>query len=429
MRIVDLTNIYSDVGGGVRTFHRQKFDYFARHPEHSYALVAPGSENETVEYEGGRLHYVKGFAVSHRDSPKGYRIMYDVNRVRKIFRQEIPDVVEIGGPYTDPWFAKIAKLYCDPVFVGFYHLEFRDAHIEPWISRWPAWAQRATMRFFDWSLRFMYKQNMHATFVASKCVRDELAEIGVDNTILTPLGVDVDKFDAARRDEMLRASWGTGPDHRVLLHAGRLSVEKGTNVVLSAAERLLEDPRVHVVFAGRGPMTPQIEDLAAGHDRVHFMGYVSDPRHLGAIFASCDAYLGTGPYETFGLAILEALSSGLPVVATDQGAGPELVQNSRAGLLFRAGDSADLVEKVGELLGMDLGVLSHRARKFAVENGTWKRTFDLMYGHYSRLLAVHRGETVPRAFVPRYGDVRLEEPGLAGFAPAMVKSPVRAVAP
>jgi glycosyltransferase involved in cell wall biosynthesis len=340
-------------------------------------------------------------------------MMYDVNRIRKIFKQERPDVVEIGGPYTDPWFAKLAKLYCDPVFVGFYHLEFRDAHIEPWIEGWPVWAQRATMRFFDWSLRFMYQRNMNATFVASKVVQDELAEIGVTNTILTPLGVDTTRFDPARRDDELRWSWGVGTADKVLLHAGRLGVEKGTHVVLSAAERLLEDPRVHIVLAGRGGMTPQIEDLAAGHDRIHFLGYISDPAKLGAIFASCDAYLGTGPYETFGLCILEALASGLPVVATDEGAGAELAENSRAGLVFKAGDSQNLVEQVRELMRMDLRRLSRRARYFAVTNGTWKHTFDLMFGHYRRLLAMHRGEQVPEVEEqPVFGEQFVGAPNL-----------------
>jgi alpha-1,6-mannosyltransferase len=257
------------------------------------------------------------------------------------------------------------------------------------------------MKFFDWSLKFMYQQNMDATFVASKCVQDELAQVGINNTILTPLGVDTRKFDPLRRDPGVRRSWGAGPGDKVLLHAGRMSVEKGTNVVLGAAERLLDDPRIHLVMAGRGGMTPQVEDLAAGHDRVHYMGYVADPERLGAIFASCDAYLGTGPFETFGLAILEALASGLAVVATDEGAGPELVENSGAGLTFNAGDSESLVQKVHELLSYDLRRLGAMARHFAVTNGTWTSTFDLMYRHYGRLLAARRGEDLSRFLEPR----------------------------
>lgn len=429
MHIVDLTNLYSDVGGGVRTFHKQKFEYFERKPGFSYALVAPGEENRTVVLPGGRLHYVKGFPVAVKDSPSGYRLMYDVNRIRRIFKMERPDVVEIGGPYTDPWFAKIAKLYCDPVFVGFYHLEFRDAHIEPAIEGWPEWAQKATMRFFDWSLRFMYKKNMDATFVASRCVQDELAQIGIDNTILTPLGVDTAKFDPVRRQEEIRRAWNAGPHDRVLLHAGRLSVEKGTNVVLGAAERLLDDPSVHLVIAGRGGMSAQVEDLAAGHDRVHYMGYVSDPERLGAIFASCDAYLGTGPYETFGLAILEALASGLPVVTTDEGAGAELAVNSAAGLLFRAGDSESLVAEARKLIAMDLAMLRRRARHYAITNGTWTRTFDLMFSHYARLLARRHGESVPTFEMPVEVHDLIHPVSTPVLAPAMSRRQIGAIAP
>lgn len=390
MRITDLNNIYSDVGGGVRTYHHQKLKYFESRPEHRYAMIVPGAESREVRHPGGTVYYVKGFPVEAKDSGPGYYLMYDVAAILRAFKRERPDVVEIGGPYTDPWFARIARLCSDPLFVGFYHLEFRDAHIEPWIARWPALAQRATLSFFDWALRFMYQGNMTATFVGSEVVQRELAEIGITNTVLTPLGVDIEKFDPARRDEAVRQRWGAEPADRVLLHAGRLCVEKGTRTILDASEGLLEDPTVHIVMAGRGGLAREVEAQAAGHPRFHYLGYVSDPAELGAAFASADAYLATGPYETFGLAVLEALASGLPVVATDEGAGTELAINSGAGVVFKAQDPASLLEKTRELLDQDLEELGRVARRYAEEHGTWKRTFDLMYRRYEELLAEHR---------------------------------------
>jgi len=123
---------------------------------------------------------------------------------------------------------------------------------------------------------------------------------------------------------------------------------------------------------------------------------VSDPCDLGAAFASADGYLATGPYETFGLAVLEALASGLAVVATDEGAGTELAIKSGAGVVFEARNPASLAAKAREILAMDLETLGRKARRFAEEHGTWKRTFDLMYGHYDRLLDEHRGELASR---------------------------------
>jgi alpha-1,6-mannosyltransferase len=386
MRITDLNNIYSDVGGGVRTYHQQKLRYFERHPEHSYSMIVPGAESTTVHHPGGRVHYVKGFAVEAKDSGPGYYMMYDVMQILRAFELERPEIVEIGGPYTDPWFARIAKLQANPVFVGFYHLEFRDAHIEPLIARWPALARRATMSFFDWALRFMYQDTMQATFVGSEVVQRELAEIGITNTILTPLGVDTEKYDSGRRDETVRRSWGAQPGDRVLFHAGRLCVEKGTRTILDAADRLLEDPTVHIVMAGRGGLARESEAKAKAHPRFHHLGFVSDPDDLGAAFASADAYLATGPYETFGLSVLEALASGIPVIATDEGAGTELALRSGAGLVFKAQDPTALVEKTRELLTMDLVAMGKVARRFAEEHGSWQRTFDLMYDHYQRLI-------------------------------------------
>lgn len=392
MRIVDVSNLYSDVGGGVRTYHHQKLKYFENHPEHSYAMIVPGAENKVVQLEGGRMYYIKGLPVEAKDSGPGYYMLYNAAQMRRVFEKERPDIVEVGGPYTDPWLAKLAKLYTDTIFVGFYHLEFRDAHIEPWIQSWPSWAKKATMGFFDRALRFLYQDNLTATFVASEVVKRELAEIGITNTILTPLGVDIEKFDPARRDESVRQQLGAKPGDKILLHAGRLCVEKGTRTVLEAAEGLLQDPKVHLVLAGRGGLSKEVEAMAEKHERFHYLGYVSDQSKLGAIFASSDAYLATGPYETFGLAVLEALASGLAVVATDEGAGTELALNSRAGLVFKAQDGSSLLAKTRELLDMDTEALGKRARRFAEEHGTWTRTFDLMYAHYDRLLREHRAD-------------------------------------
>lgn len=410
MRIVDVSNLYSDVGGGVRTYHHQKLRYFENHPEHSYAMIVPGAENKVVQHKGGRMYYIKGLAVEAKDSGPGYYMLYNAAQMRRVFERERPDIVEVGGPYTDPWLAKLAKLYSDTIFVGFYHLEFRDAHIEPWIQSWPSWARRATMGFFDRALRFLYQDNLTATFVASEVVKRELAEIGITNTILTPLGVDIRKFDPARRDEAVRERLGAKPDDKILLHAGRLCVEKGTRTVLDAAEGLLRDPKVHLVLAGRGGIADEVSAMAEQHERFHYLGYVADPSELGAVFASADAYLATGPYETFGLAVLEALASGLAVVATDEGAGTELALNSEAGLVFKAQDASSLIDKTRELLTMDLDELGQRARRFAEVHGTWTRTFDLMYAHYDRLLLEHRTER--RVPVPAPAPLSFSTPNL-----------------
>ena len=77
VRIVDITNSYSDVGGGVRTYLRQMFAWFAGREGWSYALVAPGRENRTLALPGGRLHYVRGFEAAVEDGPTGYRLMWD----------------------------------------------------------------------------------------------------------------------------------------------------------------------------------------------------------------------------------------------------------------------------------------------------------------------------------------------------------------
>jgi alpha-1,6-mannosyltransferase len=198
--------------------------------------------------------------------------------------------------------------------------------------------------------------------------------------------VDVETFHPRHRDPRLRARWGADPDDVVLLHAGRLSSAKGTHTVIEAAPGMLRDRRVHIAFAGRGGLGPQIEAMAAGHQRVHHLGYVQDPAQMGRIFASADGYLGTGPSETFGLSIIEALASGLPVVVTDKGAGAELGERSKASIAFRADNPEDLCRSVTRLLERDRVDLGAQARRFAETEGSWDHTFETLTDHYLSLL-------------------------------------------
>ena len=137
-------------------------------------------------------------------------------------------------------------------------------------------------------------------------------------------------FDPARRSEALRASWGAGPDTLVLLHVGRLAPEKNLAAWSRRLERCARRRRTaRLVLVGDGPCAAELQ--ARCPDAI-FAGMRSG-EDLATHYASGDVFLFPSLTETFGNVTLEAMASGLAVVAFDYAAAAEVVRHGASGLL------------------------------------------------------------------------------------------------
>ncbi len=160
------------------------------------------------------------------------------------------------------------------------------------------------------------------TMVPTEAMRAELSALGFQRVRVIARGVDTALFDPARRDPRLRASWGAGPDDVVLLHVGRLAAEKNLPAVLAAYEKV---GPAKLVLVGDGPMR---RELQARYPGVAFAGTRSG-EDLAAHYASGDVFLFPSLTETWGNVTLEAMASGLAVVAFDYAAAAEVVRRWR----------------------------------------------------------------------------------------------------
>lgn len=128
------------------------------------------------------------------------------------------------------------------------------------------------------------------------------------------------------------------------LFVGRLSPEKGIETLLRAWNSSQNGLPLRI--AGVGPMSPQVRAAAAENPSIQWLGELPRDRVLAEMKSAAFLVCPSTWYESFGLIIVEAFSVGLPVIASDIGALAELIDRERTGLLFRSGDSADLVAKV-----------------------------------------------------------------------------------
>jgi len=202
-----------------------------------------------------------------------------------------------------------------------------------------------------------------ATFVPCRALQAELIGRGFERVEVMGRGVDARLFTPARRSAELRRRWNAAADAPVLLYVGRLASEKNVPLALRAFDAVhARRPDARLVVVGDGPLRA---DLQASHPHVHFVG-LQRGSELAAHYASADVFLFPSLSETFGNVTLEALASGLTVVAFDTAAAGELIRDGRNGLLVPPGDSAGFVRAACAAVERDCTPLRQRARQTAL---------------------------------------------------------------
>jgi alpha-1,6-mannosyltransferase len=210
----------------------------------------------------------------------------------------------------------------------------------------------------------------------SRYARSEFAEVAASagcELALVPLGVDLATFRPYSRppSDVLR-----------LVHFGRLSREKSPHLaVATAAELHRQGVPTQLDVYGEGPHLAELEEIA-GDAPVTFHGYVDDRTTLARRIAAADVSLSVCPSETFGLAVLEALACGTPVVTADRGGARELVDEGSGA--WGAPTPAALARAVLDVAHRPVGVRRAAARARA-ERFPWSETVQ-------RMLAVHAGQ-------------------------------------
>jgi glycosyltransferase involved in cell wall biosynthesis len=235
------------------------------------------------------------------------------------------------------------------------------------------------------------------TFVPTRALARELTAAGFRRLTVLGRGVDTALFRPERRRLELRESWGAADDTPVLLSVGRVAAEKNIRLALRAYRALRRrhaDARLVVV--GEGPLRGE---LALEHPDVRFMG-VRQGEALAASYASADLFLFPSLTETFGNVTLEALASGLPVVAFDCAAAAEHVRPGAGGLLVPPGDEAGFEEAVCTLGADPARLESMRAEALAAGRAArWDDVLGRFERHLQDILDAHQAPSAAAAVV------------------------------
>ncbi len=301
-------------------------------------------------------------------------------RALSAFRPDLLHVVTEGplGLFGRCW----ARRRRIPLVTSF-HTDF-PRYLARYLGRFIEGPTRAYLRWFH--------QAALATQTPSEVVAAELRALGLERVEVWGRGVDTRRFRPARRTR-----GRTGGEPVLLLHVGRLAVEKDVATLVGAfrAARARLGDRVDFVVAGDGPRAAWVR---AALPFARHLGFLDRDR-LADLYADADLFVFPSPTETCGLVVLEAMASGVPVIAADRGGVQDNLRHGLNGLVVRAGDAEGFAAAIAALVedASRRRAMGEAARAFAVGRD-WSLELDRLEAFYRRLIPAPRAAAAPRTW-------------------------------
>jgi alpha-1,6-mannosyltransferase len=385
----DLTQSWSEVGGGVRTYLLHKRRHILESTPHRHLVIIPGSRDEVIQE--GRAITVTVASPRVPGSPN-YRLMLRNGAVKAALEQFRPDLIECQDAYNLPWAAiSHRKRAPETALVAAYMTDFPTVYAERPFARFMG----RPLASLCGRICYSYCGALYRRFDALYSLSEnggttKLRSLGIENVDVVPLGVEVGEFSPTKRDVSFRQRLGLADGQPLLIYVGRLDGEKRPDVVVDAFRKLPDGLGAKLALLGEGPLKDSI--AALDDPRIIMPGYVRGRPELARWLASADIYVSAMADETFGISIVEAQASGLPVVGVAAGAMIDRVTDT-TGRLGPVGDAGAMARNILEIWTADRQAMSERARAHALQF-SWDRSMEALFGR-----------VYPAAFARRAGQL------------------------
>lgn len=375
--LCDLTQSYAPHGGGgIGTYLREKQRYIQEHTQHRLLQIVPGPQDRIVEL--GRHIWVEVGADQVRGSPN-YRFIMRTGVVREVLERYRPDLIESQCPWVLPWTAiNYAKAFPETALVAGYHTDFPEAHIyRVGSSLFGSFVASGLRRLATGYAQLTYRE-FDRVYTLSTVMAQALKDYGIEHVDVLSLGVDTAMFHPDRRDPAWRESLGLKARGPLLVYAGRLDNEKRAYRLLEMFKRLPSTLDAGLVLIGDGKLRETMQEHSRGW-QVAFPGYIADRAQLARGLASGDVYVSAMADETFGISVIEAQASGLPIVGVASGAMPERVP-AATGVLVPVDDSGAMASAVVAMWRGPHRQAGQAARAHVAGRFEWRQTFEALLG-------------------------------------------------
>lgn len=369
MRIAQLANFIGPASGGMKTAVQALGAGYAAAGV-PRLLVRPGPADARYDDEHGPVVQLRAPRVGG-----GYRLIVEPWRVTEALEDFGPTSLEVNDKTTLLPVTRWARRH------GVGSLLLSHERLDDMLRLRTGLDTSA--KISTGLLNRLLVRQFDAVVVTSSYAQREFAvpaaSVGTP-VVKVPLGVDLATFRPAKGVASTSSTTETGPLR--LVHVGRLSREKSPHLAVATAVELhRRGVPVRLDVYGRGPHRDELEALA-GNAPVVFHGHVASRSDLAARVAAADVALSVCPGETFGLAVLEALACGTPVVTASTGGASELIDAASGA--WGEPDPGSLADAVLRVAGRDV-VVRRAAARARAERFPWSATVDRMLALHSEL--------------------------------------------
>ena len=306
-----------------------------------------------------------------------YRIGVPSERLIEVIREFAPDVIHFLNPFAFGFRCHdvLARHRISIPTVFSFHTLYGEV-----VKQSPVLRKLSRPL---WHLTRSYHNCADVNLTVSSILRAVLVQRGFERVRTWPPAVDTQLFQPKRQSESMRYRLTSGePDTPLLLTVSRLAVEKKVDFLAKVIERF---PGARLAIVGDGPDRARLERRFAG-SKTTFTGYLRG-QELAQAYASADLFLYGSETETMGNVVMEAMASGLPVLAPAAGGIPSLMQDGESGVLYCPGDVDAAQTSLAKLLGsVELRrSLGSRARSH-VERCGWRASTEEVRRRYQEAM-------------------------------------------
>lgn len=395
MRICDIAQFYSPLGGGVKRYLSDKQRYLAAHPEAHHILIIPSHRDAVTRTDTATIHEV---ASPPLPGSRSYRLLIARERILNAVADAKPDLIEIGDPYRTAWIGLEAGRRLDVPVLAYYHSDFPRA-IGRTVQRFlGGWLQQAISGIVHRYLVRLYN-HMTATVVSSRRLCDVLETSGVQRIVHVPLGTDVHTFYPRPTRARIREELGLSPHTRLLLFVGRMAREKNIRNLIGSLDLIPPGaPPHHLLLVGDGELHDYVVRQAAERPNLTWLPYCESAQRLADLYSAADLFVHAGKYETFGIVALEAQACGTPVLVVREGGVEDAIAGEQPPLQARDGSALALAAAIHRFLRTgDTPEKRAARRERIVRQFSIDATFQRMLALYRHLIARRPLDAFPSA--------------------------------
>jgi glycosyltransferase involved in cell wall biosynthesis len=307
-----------------------------------------------------------------------------VHRAIESFR---PDVIHIATEATLGWSVLRRALRVGLVVVSSFHTNFDQYSHHYGVG----WGRAAIWRYLRW-----FHNNTRETYVPSETTITDLEGLGFERVVLWRRGVDSSLFRPDRPGRLdVRRKLGWAPEDVVITYVSRIAPEKNVDYLAAALAIVASQrPDVRLLLVGDGPSRPALEQRIGSI--AHFAGYLQG-EVLSDHYAASNIFAFSSLTETFGNVVLEAMASGLPVVALRAGGVGGSVQSGKTGILVEPSEPP--ASFASALLGLiehpeQRTAMAHAAREYALSQ-SWNTIMGGLRERYRSVIDEHARNLTP----------------------------------